>query len=101
MILTIGPTVGASCRCLNRSTSIGGTRSIVECGDRHDLEPESMRKDTRHEVYTGSGRQSSVIPYVLFGCVYCALRLGVVPRRDWDDPEGIGDVFLGTRPSFI
>jgi hypothetical protein len=44
-----GPTVGASCRCLNLSTSIGGTRSKVEGGDRHDLEPEvCMRtQDTR------------------------------------------------------
>jgi hypothetical protein len=33
------PTVGASCRCLNLSTSMGGTRSKVEGGDRHDLEP--------------------------------------------------------------
>jgi hypothetical protein len=52
-------TVGASCRCLNLSTSIGGTRSKVEGGDRHDLEPEGMREDTRHKIYTGSGSQSS------------------------------------------
>jgi hypothetical protein len=54
-----GPTVGASCRCLNLSTSMGGTRSKVEGGDRHDLEPEGMREDIRHEIYTGSGSQSS------------------------------------------
>jgi hypothetical protein len=52
-----GPTVGASYRCLNLSTSIGGTRSKVEGGDRHDLEPEGMREDTRHKIYTGSNRQ--------------------------------------------
>jgi hypothetical protein len=52
-------TVGVSCRCLNLSTSIGGTRSKVEGGDRHDLEPEGMREDTRHKIYTGSGSQSS------------------------------------------
>jgi hypothetical protein len=34
-----GPTVGASCRCLNLSTSMGGTRSKVEGEDHHDLEP--------------------------------------------------------------
>jgi hypothetical protein len=75
-----GPTVGASCRCLNLSTSMGGTRSKVEGGDRHDLEPEGTREDTRHEIYTGSGCQGGE-PYVLFRVV---LRpaLGVVPRRD-------------------
>jgi hypothetical protein len=74
------PTVSASFRCLNLSTSIGGTRSKVEGGDRHDLEPEGVRKDTRHKICTGSGSQSSV-PYVLFGVVL-RLALGVVPRRD-------------------
>jgi hypothetical protein len=54
-----GPTVGASCRCLNHSTSMRGTRSKVEGGDRHDLEPEGMREDTRHRIYTGSGSRSS------------------------------------------
>jgi hypothetical protein len=43
------------CRCLNHSTSMGGTRSKVEGGDHHDLEPEGLREDTRHEIYTGSG----------------------------------------------
>jgi hypothetical protein len=46
---------GSCCRCLNHSTSMGGTRSKVEGGDRHDLEPEGTREDTRHEIYTGSG----------------------------------------------
>jgi hypothetical protein len=27
---------------------MGGTRSKVEGGDRHDLEPEGTREDTRH-----------------------------------------------------
>jgi hypothetical protein len=78
--MMIGPTVGASCRCLNLSTSIGGTRSKVEGGGSPDLEVEGMREDTRHKIYTGSGSQSSV-PYVLFGVVL-RLALGVVPRRD-------------------
>jgi hypothetical protein len=56
-----GPTVGTSCRCLNLSTSMGGTRSEVEGGDRHDLEPEGTREDTRHEIYTGSGSRSSYL----------------------------------------
>jgi hypothetical protein len=47
------------CRCLNLSTSMGGTRSKVEGGDRHDLEPEGTREDTRHEIYTSSGSRSS------------------------------------------
>jgi hypothetical protein len=47
------------CRCLNLLTSMGGTRSKVEGGDRHDLEPEGSREDTRHKIYTGSGSQSS------------------------------------------
>jgi hypothetical protein len=34
---------------------MGGTRSKVEGEDHHDLEPESTREDTRHEIYTGSG----------------------------------------------
>jgi hypothetical protein len=79
MIVTIGPTVGASCRCFNHSTSMGGTRSKVEGGDRHDLEPEGTREDTRHEIYTGSGSRSS---YPTSYLEYCALRLDVVPRRD-------------------
>jgi hypothetical protein len=56
-----GPPVyhGEQCRCLNLSTSIGGTRSKVEGGDRYDLEPESMREDTKHKIYTGSGSRSS------------------------------------------
>jgi hypothetical protein len=54
-----GPTVGASYQCLNLSTSMGGTRSKVEGGDRHDLEPEGMREDTRHKIYTSSGSRSS------------------------------------------
>jgi hypothetical protein len=66
--MTIGPTVGASCRCLNLSTSIGGTHSKVEGGGSPDLELEGMREDTRHKIYTRSGSQSS-IPYVLFGVV--------------------------------
>jgi hypothetical protein len=50
---------GGDCRCLNLSTSIGGTRSKVEGGDHHDLEPEGMHEDTRHKIYTGSGSRSS------------------------------------------
>jgi hypothetical protein len=37
----------------------GSTRSKVEGGDRHDLEPEGTREDTRHKIYTGLGSQSS------------------------------------------
>jgi hypothetical protein len=51
--------VGNKCQCLNHSTSMGGTRSKVEGGDRHELEPEGTREDTRHEIYTGSGSRSS------------------------------------------
>jgi hypothetical protein len=47
------------CRCLNLSTSKGGTRSKVEGEDRHDLEPEGLHEDTRHKIYTGSGSRSS------------------------------------------
>jgi hypothetical protein len=47
------------CRCLNLSTSMGGTRKKVEGEDRHDLEPEGTREDTRHKIYTGSGSRSS------------------------------------------
>jgi hypothetical protein len=58
-LMQFSPTVGASCRCLNLLTSMGGTRSKVEGGDRHDLEPEGTHEDTRHKIYTGSGSQSS------------------------------------------
>jgi hypothetical protein len=79
------------CRCLNRSTSMGGTRCKVEGGDRHDLEPEGLREDTRHKIYTGSGSQSSYptscLEYIA-PCAWCC------------SPEGL-DVLLGTRPSFI
>jgi hypothetical protein len=51
--------VVTDCRCLNHSTSMGGTRNKVEGEDRHDLEPEGMREDTRHKIYTGSGSRSS------------------------------------------
>jgi hypothetical protein len=47
---------------------MGGTRRKVEGGDRHDLEPEGMREDTRHKIYTSSGCQGGE-PYVLFGIV--------------------------------
>jgi hypothetical protein len=30
---------------------------MLEGGDRHDLEPEGTREDTRHKIYTGSDRQ--------------------------------------------
>jgi hypothetical protein len=73
--------VGASCRCLNPSTSIGGTRSKVEGGDRHDPKPEGVRKDTRHKIYTGSGSQSSV-PYILF-------RVVLRPALGCFPPEGL------------
>jgi hypothetical protein len=46
-------------RCLNLSTSMGGTRSKVEGGDLHDLEPEGTCEDTRDKIYTGSSSQSS------------------------------------------
>jgi hypothetical protein len=71
---------------------MGGTRSKVEGGDRHDLEPGGMREDTRHKIYTGSDSRSSY-PTSYLGVV---LRpaLGVVPG-------GIVDVWLGSRPSFI
>jgi hypothetical protein len=54
---------------------MGGTRSKVEGGDRHDLEPEGTHED-------------------LFGVVYRALRLVLFPG-------GIVYVLLGTRFSFI
>jgi hypothetical protein len=70
------PTVGASCRCLNHSTSMGGNRSKVEGGDRHDLEPEGMHADTKHKIYTGSGSRSSSLRPV-WGIKYGAMRLAL------------------------
>jgi hypothetical protein len=57
--LASGEEAVGACRCLNLSTSMGGTRGKVESGDRHDLEPEGLREDTRHEIYTGSDSRSS------------------------------------------
>jgi hypothetical protein len=71
---------------------MGGTRSKVKGGGRHDLEPEGTREDTRHKIYTGSGSQSSYPTSCLEE--YCALRLVLFPG-------GIVDDRLGTRPSFI
>jgi hypothetical protein len=59
---------------------MGGTRSKVEGRDGHDLEPKGTREDTRHEIYTGSGSQSS---YPTSCLEYCTLRLDVDPRRDF------------------
>jgi hypothetical protein len=87
------PTVGANVGVLCPTTSIRGTRQRVDSGGSPDMELEGMREDTRHEIYTGSGSQSSV-PYVLFGV---ALR----PVLRYCSPEGLGDLRLGTRPSFI
>jgi hypothetical protein len=41
--------LSTECRCLNLSTSMGGTHNKVEGGDRHDLEPEGTARtqDTR------------------------------------------------------
>jgi hypothetical protein len=70
---------------------MGGTRSKVEGGDRHDLEPEGTREDTRHEIYTGPGSRSSY-PRPVWSIAPCAWML---------IPGGIVDHQLGTRPSFI
>jgi hypothetical protein len=71
---------------------MGGIRSKVEGGDCHDLEPEGMREDTRHKIYTGSGSQISYPTSCLE--YYCALRLVLFLG-------GTVDLRLGTRPSFI
>jgi hypothetical protein len=68
------------------------TRSKVEGGDRHDLEPEGPREDTRHNIYTGSGSQSSYPTSCWSSIAPCAWVLF---------PRGIVDVWLGTRSSFI
>jgi hypothetical protein len=55
---------------------MGGTRSKVEGGDRHDLKPEGTREDTGHKIYTGLGCQGGE-PYVLFGDQVWRPTLGV------------------------
>jgi hypothetical protein len=60
-----------------------------------DRELEGVRKDTRHKIYTGSGRQGGE-PYVLFGIKYGALRFvlglvqvpGLVPGPPLYSPGG-------------
>jgi hypothetical protein len=71
---------------------MGGTRSKVEGGDRHDLKPEGTREETRHKIYTGSGSQSSYPTSVWSSIAPCAWVLF---------PGGIVDDRLGTQPSFI
>jgi hypothetical protein len=72
--------ISANYRCLNLSTSIGGTRCKVEGGDHHDLEPEGMREDTRHKIYTGSSSQSSYptscLEYIA-PCAWCCSSEGL------------------------
>jgi hypothetical protein len=55
MIVMMAPWWVPAVGVLYLLTSIGGTRGKVEGGDRHDLEPEAMREDTRQKIYTGSG----------------------------------------------
>jgi hypothetical protein len=71
---------------------MGGTRSKVEGGDRHDLKPEGTREDTRHKIYTCSGTRVATLRPVWSSIAPCAWVLF---------PGGIVDVWLGTRPSFI
>jgi hypothetical protein len=54
---------------------MGDTRSKVEGGDHHDLEPEGTREDTRHKIYTGSGSLRPVWSSI-------APSAWVVPRRN-------------------
>jgi hypothetical protein len=69
---------------------MGVTRSKVEGGDRHDLEPKGTREDTRF-IQVRIAKVSTLRP------VWSSIlrpALSVVPG-------GIVDVWLGTRPSFI
>jgi hypothetical protein len=64
------PMMGANFRFLYPATSIGvPVHWRVDSGGSLDLELEGMSEDTRHEIYTCSGSQSS-IPYILFGVLY-------------------------------
>jgi hypothetical protein len=59
---------------------MGGTRSKVEGGDRHDLEHEGTREDTRHEIYTGSGAGVATLRPVwgsIAPCAWCCSREGL------------------------
>jgi hypothetical protein len=76
------PTVGANVGVLYPATSIRGTRRRVDSGGSPDLELEGMREDTRHDIYTGSGSQSSV-PYVLFGVVLRPSPRSCSPEGLW------------------
>jgi hypothetical protein len=71
---------------------MGGTRSKVEGGDRHDLEPEGSREDTRHEIIQVRVAGVATLRPVWGSIAPCAWML---------IPGGIEDVRLGTRPSFI
>jgi hypothetical protein len=70
---------------------MGGTRSKVEGGDRHDLEPEGTREDKRHEF----------IQVRVAGVATLRLVWSIAPCAWMLFPGGIVHVHLGTRPSFI
>jgi hypothetical protein len=70
---------------------MGGTRSKVEGGDRHDLEPEGTPRtqDTRFIQVRVAGVATLRPVWSIAPCAWMLI------------PEGIEDVRLGTRPSFI
>jgi hypothetical protein len=82
---------------LDRQTYRGGTRGSRLCGGYRDRETENSKvcartQDTRFIQVRVAG-VATLRP--VWGIKYGALRLVLVV------PGGIGDVRLGTRPSFI
>jgi hypothetical protein len=82
---------------LDRQTYQGGTRGSRLCGGDRDRKTENSKvcartQDTRF-IQVRAAKVAS--PTSCLGIKYGALRLVLVV------PGGIGDVRLGTRPSFI
>jgi hypothetical protein len=73
------------CRCFRPANLPRGTQGSRLCGGDRDQKTEldSMRKNTGHKIYTGSGCQGGK-PYVLFGDQVWRPALGV----GWDQVPG-------------
>jgi hypothetical protein len=65
---------------------LGGTRSEVEGGNRHDLEPEGMREDTRHEIYTQDPKEETLMHYQGKGIMY-GFYLGSDSGFRWNEKD--------------
>jgi hypothetical protein len=70
---------GTECWCFNRANILRGySRYVVDWWEITRPRTRRLKRGHETQIFTGSGRQDSVIPYVLFKGVYMALCLGVL-----------------------